>query len=67
MCRACEFCDEYLEKFPDELTNEEVVHLICNIFNIYGSSWDDNDKRAVLLLIAQYLREFNQEPTSHTH
>jgi len=67
MCRACEFCAEYVESFPDELTNEEVTHFICNIINIYGSTWDGDDKRAVLLLIAQYLREFNREPTSYTH
>lgn len=67
MCRACEFCDEYLEKFPDELTNEEVTHFICNIFNIYGSSWDYDDKKAVMFVLAKHLFEFNQGPTSHVH
>lgn len=67
MCRACEFCAEYVESFPDELTNEEVTHFICNIINIYGSTWDNADKKAVMFLIAKYLHEFNRGPESHVH
>lgn len=67
MCRACKFCAEYIEKFPDELTNEEVTHFLCNIIDIYGESWDSDDKKAVLFLVAQYLQEFNQGPVNHTH
>ena len=67
MCRACEFCYEYAEKFPEELANGEVIHFICNIIDIYGGSWSDDDKTAALELIKTYLQGFNEKSTSYTY
>lgn len=67
MCKACEFCYEYAEKFPKELTYGEVIHFICNIINIYGGSWDNENKAIALDLIKTFLQGFNKEGMGYTH